>query len=105
MLVGVAPTLDARQREGAAALLNIPGQLLQDQSRGLLSELSYRSLAQATCAVLEALVPTPSLFDRLAESGQRHGLWPVLHRWDGATGQLRLAPFCQPRTRAPPGLC
>lgn len=102
-LVGVAPGLDARQREATAELLGIPGQLLHACSVHLETHPTYARCGEAIRAVLEVLPETRMVFERLAESGHRRGLWPVLYRWHVPSSALHTAPFCLPRTRAPPG--
>lgn len=99
-LLSVHPRVGSGERETAAAILPVPGQVLHDGAALIECQPHYRNWGQAICCVLDALAGGPFLFERLAECGARVGLWPLPQIWEA--GQVRRPTFRNLRTRAPP---
>jgi hypothetical protein len=100
-LLGAAPGLPGKRREGISAILSVPGQSLHDAAR-LAGRGGCRRLGQAVCRILEALPWTAALFERLAECGFCAGCWPAPQVCPGPGRPLRRTPFRALGTRPPP---
>jgi len=102
LLLGIQPGLHGRLREEAAQILAVAGQLLHDSAALIQAHPSYHHQGKAICHVLNALEPSASLFERLADVGAGVCLWPALQLWDPRRKILRLSPYRPIRTRASP---
>jgi hypothetical protein len=102
LLLGIQPGLHWRLREETAQILAVSGQLLHDSVTRIQAHPSYQNQGQAICHVLNALEPSTSLFERLAEVGAGVCLWPALELWDPQRKIFRLSPYRSIRTRASP---
>jgi hypothetical protein len=101
-LLGAAPGLPGKRREGISAILSVPGQSLHEAAELLGGGAGYRRLGQAVCGILEALPWTAALFERLAECGFCTGFWPAPQVCPGPGRPLRRTPFRALGTRPPP---
>ena len=102
LLLGIQPGLHERLREEASQILALPGQLLHDSAALIQAHPNYKNQGKAICHVLNALEPSTSLFERLADAGASVCLWPALELWDPQRKILRLSPYRSIRTRASP---
>ena len=102
LLFGIQPGLHERLREETSQILVLPGQLLHDSAALLQAHPNYQNQGKAICHVLNALEPSTSLFERLADVGAGVCLWPALQLWDPQRKILRLSPYRSIRTRASP---
>jgi hypothetical protein len=100
LLLGIQPGLHERLREETAQILAVPGQLLLDSA--IQAHANYQNQGQAICHVLNALEPSSSLFECLADAGAGICLWPALELWDPQRKIFRLSPYRSIRTRASP---
>ncbi len=102
LLLGIQPGLHQRLREETAHILAMPGQLLHDSAALIQTHPNYQNQGKAICHVLNALEPSTSLFERLADVGAGVCLWPALELWDSQRKIFRLSPYRSIRTRASP---
>lgn len=102
LLLGIQPGLHGNLRDEIAQILLVGGQRLHDSAARIERQPGYFGLGQAICGVLDALVPTTSLFERLAEAGAAICLWPTPHLWDPHRKILRKSRFHCIRTRSSP---
>jgi hypothetical protein len=103
LLLGIQPGLHRQLREEIAQILCVGGQRLYDSATRIETQPGYFGLGKAICSVLDALEPTTSLFERLAEAGAGICLWPTPQLWDPQLKTLRRSQFHRIRTRSPPG--
>ena len=101
-LLGVDPSLTAPERERIASVLNVDLLLLFECRDLVESRPGYRRRGMAIRSVLERVVESPCILERLLLSGHRVGLWGYPLMWDTVSGVLRSSPFPVCDSRSPP---
>ena len=103
LLLGIDPSIDERCREQIAHILSIPGQIIHDGAHLIEHQHAYAIMGDVICSVLDEILPTPTIFDRLAQAGAIAGIWPQPFQWDPNTHTYRPPSFLPVGTRASPG--
>lgn len=101
-LLGIHSTLDMKQREGFAEILDLSGQLLIEIVSELQKQPTLQNYGHAICSLLKTIPQNISLFERLTETGSIMGIWPTPYFWKVGVKRLKRSSFQQVRTRGSP---
>lgn len=100
IILGIHPDIDDKHQELFSHILNVAGQLFND------NKISDDHLSQdkgvAICNILAEIAPTQSLFERIVEAGSLMSLWPMPQVWRPGLSCFKNPSFRQFGTRASP---
>lgn len=101
-LLGVDPSMTEAERERLSRILEVDLLFLIECGDRVASRPGYRHRGKAIRSVLERVIESPCILERLLLSGYQAGLWGYPLMWDPASGVLRSSPFPVRDSRSPP---